>query len=179
MCWIHANANTTGTCVYGNGLYCGGDGVTGNAQTLYDCTNGALTVVQTCGVSCVHNPPGVNDACASCPNGDGTYCGGHGVGTDPSTLYQCKGTDVTPIEQCTVGCSHSTSGKTDACVSATDAPPPTGVVDQQAPAATPPSSNPPGPSSGGCSASPSRSDGWSSMWLACAVLAMRRGRRRR
>jgi hypothetical protein len=114
-CWIHVNANTTGTCVYGNGLYCGGNGVTGDADTLYTCTNGVLTVDQVCGVSCTHNPKYVNDACAPCPNGDGTYCGGTaGVGKDPRTVYLCKNAQVTALETCSFGCGHMASTSTDA-----------------------------------------------------------------
>ena len=86
-CWIHVNANTVGTCPYGNGLYCGGDGVTGDPDTLYTCTGGVLTVDTVCAIGCTHMPNYVNDKCAACPKGDGT-CGGAGVGAGPSSFAE-------------------------------------------------------------------------------------------
>jgi hypothetical protein len=56
VCWIHANANAAATCPYGNGLYCGGNGVKGDTKTLYDCQSGKLTVAQVCGIQCQHEP---------------------------------------------------------------------------------------------------------------------------
>jgi hypothetical protein len=170
-CWIHANANTTGTCVYGNGLYCGGDGVTGDARTLYTCSNGSLTVDQVCGVSCVHNPPHVNDACAPCPNGDGSYCGGHGVGSDPSTLYMCKSGQVTPLEACEHGCEHGSTG--DQCTSFTPMSSPN-RVDVPAPAATTPTSPETPASSGGCNTAGASGD--PSLLLLGLALALQRKR---
>jgi hypothetical protein len=50
-------------CPDGNGLYCGGDGVQGNANTLYQCSGGVLTVSQVCANGCQVNPPGQSDQC--------------------------------------------------------------------------------------------------------------------
>jgi hypothetical protein len=52
-----------GTCGSGNGVYCGGDGVTGDSRALYDCTNGTLTVLAVCDTQCVHAPAGSPDYC--------------------------------------------------------------------------------------------------------------------
>ena len=51
-----------GVCMTG-GLYCGGDKVDGDPQTLYKCAaNGTGTVDKTCPNGCQVNP-GTNDAC--------------------------------------------------------------------------------------------------------------------
>jgi hypothetical protein len=53
---------TGGNCVPG-GLYCGGDKVNGDANTLYRCTSGSSgTVVSHCSSGCAVRP-GQNDAC--------------------------------------------------------------------------------------------------------------------
>lgn len=54
-----------GSCRWGDGLYCGGDGIAGDRGTLYRCRGGALSVVETCARGCTHAPPGVDDACTS------------------------------------------------------------------------------------------------------------------
>lgn len=65
-----------------DGLYCGGDRVSGDPNTLYQCVRGVLYFVQQCGnpggfgggrwgggagglgnVSCVWEPPGIPDHC--------------------------------------------------------------------------------------------------------------------
>lgn len=51
------------TCVYGNGLYCGGNGVDGDASTLYRCRDGALTLERACDDGCRRMPIGPNDQC--------------------------------------------------------------------------------------------------------------------
>lgn len=55
--------DATQTCGAGNGLYCGGNGIDGNANTLYRCTNGVVTVEQNCGGECSWQPLGQNDRC--------------------------------------------------------------------------------------------------------------------
>jgi hypothetical protein len=52
-----------GGCANGNGLYCGGDKVVGDANTLYQCTNGALAIVSVCANGCLVEPDGVDDKC--------------------------------------------------------------------------------------------------------------------
>ena len=46
-----------------NGYYCGGNGVSGNANTLYLCSSGVLTVVQVCANGCQPMPAGYDDKC--------------------------------------------------------------------------------------------------------------------
>jgi len=58
-----ACVDTTQTCGAGNGLYCAGDGIAGNAGTLYRCANGIVSVAQVCTQGCVVRPVGENDAC--------------------------------------------------------------------------------------------------------------------
>ena len=58
-----ACVDPTQTCTYGNGLYCGGNGITGNTDTLYRCANGAISVEQVCSAGCATQPVGQNDTC--------------------------------------------------------------------------------------------------------------------
>jgi hypothetical protein len=110
-----------GSCPSGNGLYCGGDGITGDSSVLYQCVDGALSVVQTCTSGCQVNPPGVNDQCAGpgggspCPSGNGLYCGGDGVTGDPSTLYQCTSGTLNVVQVCGNGCQVNPPGVNDQC----------------------------------------------------------------
>lgn len=50
-------------CPNGFGDYCGGNGVSGDANTLYSCQPGGLTVKQKCATRCRHMPDGKNDVC--------------------------------------------------------------------------------------------------------------------
>ncbi|MBI5242229.1 MAG: phosphodiester glycosidase family protein [Elusimicrobia bacterium] len=50
-------------CSSGNGYYCGGDGVLGDAKTLFFCSKGALTQSKKCPKRCVVMPPGRDDRC--------------------------------------------------------------------------------------------------------------------
>jgi hypothetical protein len=58
-----ALAAAPAVCPYGDGLYCGGNAITGDPSTLYQCTDGALTVSQMCAAGCDAKPPGFDDAC--------------------------------------------------------------------------------------------------------------------
>jgi hypothetical protein len=131
VCWIHVKANGAATCPYGNGLYCGGNGVKGDSSTLYQCTNGSVTVVEACGLGCQHEPQGQNDQCAPCPKGDGLYCGGDGVPGSASTLYACKGGAVSVSSVCSYGCQAEPSGQNDKCLDA--ASPDAGVATDSGP----------------------------------------------
>jgi hypothetical protein len=46
-----------------DGNYCGGDQVGGNPNTLYQCSSGALSVLQVCTVGCKVEPGTINDRC--------------------------------------------------------------------------------------------------------------------
>lgn len=50
-------------CAYGDGLYCGGNGVSGATNTLYRCSAGSRTLVRVCASGCVARAAGVDDAC--------------------------------------------------------------------------------------------------------------------
>jgi hypothetical protein len=107
-------------CPQGNGLYCGGNGVPGNANTLYQCTNGTLSVAQVCSNGCTPEPAGVSDQCApnaalTCPNGAGLYCGGHGVGGNANTLYECQNGQLHVVQACSNGCTQMPAGVPDEC----------------------------------------------------------------
>jgi hypothetical protein len=52
-----------GSCPSGNGLYCGGDGIPGDINILYQCTGGIVTVSQSCANGCKLMPAGTNDQC--------------------------------------------------------------------------------------------------------------------
>src|SRR5207248_690271 len=55
-----------------NGLYCGSDGLNADPSTLYDCENGTVTPVQSCGSSGCHiAPSGQNDYCENACSGIG------------------------------------------------------------------------------------------------------------
>ncbi|MCI5197527.1 MAG: hypothetical protein D3919_15170, partial [Candidatus Electrothrix sp. AW5] len=92
---IQANGSQSATCPNGDGLYCGSV-VSRDANTLYRCTNGAYTVEEQCSNGCKSMPIGQDDKCedvvvpppATCPNGDGLYCGSV-VSRDANTLYRC------------------------------------------------------------------------------------------
>jgi hypothetical protein len=59
-------------CPFGNGLYCGGP-IGYNANVLYQCTNGVLSVAQMCPTMCHSAPAGMNDYCESTCGG-GVSC---------------------------------------------------------------------------------------------------------
>lgn len=54
-------------CGSGDGLYCGGNGVPGPSDTLYRCSNGTPSKVQTCADGCQRMPAGTPDKCAAPP----------------------------------------------------------------------------------------------------------------
>jgi hypothetical protein len=109
--------NGSGGCTTG-GLYCGGDKVSGSANTLYRCNGGGdPTVVEQCAGGCQVNP-GVDDSCrssgGSCVSG-GLYCGGDKVSGSASTLYRCTGSGTPAVVgHCSDGCEVR-SGQDDAC----------------------------------------------------------------
>ncbi len=105
-----------------NGLYCGGDYVSGDSSTLYRCSNHQLSVEQTCNNGCHVNPNGLDDVCNAapapvstwCPN-DGMYCGGDYISGDANTLYRCSSHQLTVSQWCSNGCSVQPNGLDDFC----------------------------------------------------------------
>lgn len=51
-------------CAWGDGNYCGENGVTGDANTLYVCKDGVAAELERCAAGCVAMPPGESDRCA-------------------------------------------------------------------------------------------------------------------
>ncbi|GMV40930.1 MAG: hypothetical protein AMXMBFR64_26460 [Myxococcales bacterium] len=109
-------------CPGGNGAYCGAS-VGKDGNTLYQCTNGTWSVLQSCPSGCQQMPAGTQDQCkgGSCPSGDGAYCGSS-VGGDANTLYACKGGALSPLQTCSAGCQVNAAGTDDACKSAGGCP---------------------------------------------------------
>jgi len=61
-----------------DGSYCGGDGLTGDKDTLYVCKGGAVSSQTKCAGGCKYNPPGVPDACNPAPPSPDGGAGGGG-----------------------------------------------------------------------------------------------------
>jgi hypothetical protein len=103
-----------------NALYCGGDIISGDPDTLYRCTNHHLSVEQTCSYGCKWMPSGYNDYCNPppslgwCPN-NGLYCGGDYISGDPDTLYRCTNHQLSVEEVCAYGCKVNPDGINDQC----------------------------------------------------------------
>ena len=110
----------TASCPYGDGDYCGGNGIEGNVDTLYACSGGALTVKTQCAAGCYPKAVGENDECVdrtqTCTAGNGLYCGNNGIVGDPSTLYSCTNGIVAVEEHCGGGCDRKPVGEDDACL---------------------------------------------------------------
>jgi GH25 family lysozyme M1 (1,4-beta-N-acetylmuramidase) len=103
-----------------DGLYCGNDGLGGDANTLYRCTGGNASVVQVCASGCQTMPAGINDLCksggANCAGQvDGLYCGSDGLGGDANTLYRCTGGNASVAQVCAGGCQTMPPGINDNC----------------------------------------------------------------
>jgi hypothetical protein len=65
-------------------------------------------------ISCI--APAVVAAPPACPNGDGLYCGGHGVGGTSGDLYNCTSGDLVLASDCTPnGCEKIGKGGADIC----------------------------------------------------------------
>lgn len=104
--------------------YCGGDGVVGNANTLYTCSGGNLSNTQICANGCTVGASNVSDFCsftaggtaASCDGlADGFYCGTNGPMGDPNTLYSCVDGFIDDSTSCDLGCFAGDFGGSDSC----------------------------------------------------------------
>jgi GH25 family lysozyme M1 (1,4-beta-N-acetylmuramidase) len=118
MAQLRSWAGVGPNCVFGDGNYCGGNGVVGDPRTLFKCTGGVATVQRVCANGCVNRPAGEDDSCAAttfCPAGDGLYCGTDLIGGDPNTLYRCTGGTVTVDRACANGCRFAAFGSDDFC----------------------------------------------------------------
>lgn len=103
-------------CAYGDGNYCGKNGVQGDPNKLYSCEGGTKSLVTTCGAGCNEAAAGFDDSCATtCPLGDGVYCGGVLIAGQQGSLYQCSGGDISKLETCASGCFEAPPGSPDRC----------------------------------------------------------------
>lgn len=99
------------SCSPAGGLWCGGNGVSGDPNILYECNDGALVVKEVCQNGCLAAPAGFPDSCSapnpastdcSCAsgkyhNGDdippgATYCGFRVCGMD-GNVWECNTTN--------------------------------------------------------------------------------------
>lgn len=104
-------------CVAG-GLYCGGDKLAGDPDTLYQCNGGGVPLARgVCESGCIVRPT-ADDTCrgsaGTCVDG-GFYCGGDKLDGDPQTLYRCSaGVGVAGVK-CADGCIVGAPGTDDRC----------------------------------------------------------------
>lgn len=52
---------------------------------------------------------------ATCPSGEGLYCGATTVGGEEGVLYRCTAGAITPVETCQNGCFTAPPGEDDRC----------------------------------------------------------------
>ncbi len=76
------------------------------------CGDGTCAATETC-ESC----PADCGACAPipCPKNGGIFCGGNGVGGDPSILYVCKNDVLEVLQDCQGACQQMPLGTPDQC----------------------------------------------------------------
>ncbi len=93
------------SCTPGS-LYCGGDKIAGDPQTLYQCNGGGVPLARgVCASQCSVRPAD-DDTCrgtGGCIEGS-DYCGGDKLDGDPQTLYRCTGGVGTNPRLCADGC---------------------------------------------------------------------------
>lgn len=103
-------------CVAGS-MYCGGDKLAGDPDTLYQCNGGGVPLARgVCAFGCIIRP-GDDDTCrgggGTCVDG-GFYCGGDKLDGDPQILYRCAGGAGVDGVECADGCVVNAGGD-DAC----------------------------------------------------------------
>jgi Divergent InlB B-repeat domain len=59
---------------------------------------------------------------ATCPDGNGLYCGSSSLGQNTNYLYQCTNGNYTVSQQCSNGCQQNAPGTNDSCKSAQTCP---------------------------------------------------------
>ena len=117
-------ADPCASATSGDGLYCGGSLLNGDASKLYLCQGGQTSSASTCPSGCTVMPPGVADQCASSGDpcaqanaGNGLYCGSSLGAGAPDTLYDCQGGSTASATPCANGCLMNPPGTPDACAS--------------------------------------------------------------
>lgn len=120
-CKVQMQQDPCASAMSGNGAYCGGGLVGGDASALYNCQNGSTAGKQQCPNGCQVNPPGVADECKAagdpCANanaGNGPYCGGP-LGGDANALYNCQNKVTASKTDCPNGCTIMPPGQADQC----------------------------------------------------------------
>jgi GH25 family lysozyme M1 (1,4-beta-N-acetylmuramidase) len=106
------------SCIFGDGVYCGGNGVVGDPRTLYRCAGGRATREELCAMGCASMPAGQDDRCRAtneCPVGDGLYCGGDLIGGGRRTLYRCTEGKIALEQTCANSCVWEPVGSDDRC----------------------------------------------------------------
>ena len=91
----------------------------GNSCTTDGCSGSQCTYVNKAnGTSCGSNKECKSGQCvtASCPDGNGLYCG-ESVGKTSGTLYYCSNGSYTVNQVCSYGCQVNSPGTNDACKS--------------------------------------------------------------
>jgi hypothetical protein len=95
------------TCTIG-GVYCGGNELEGDPNTLYKCTATGPVIRGACVGGCEIRAAGKDDACRGVGGPcviPGRYCGGDKLPGDPQVLYRCDGTQMPPVVMsCQSGC---------------------------------------------------------------------------
>ncbi len=100
-----------GPCEGQIGQHCG-SALGLDASKLYACNDGIANEIETCSGACIVHGDG-SDSCP-CPDGNGTFCGGHGIPGDAAKLYQCQDGVVTLDKECGGSCNV---GSPDSCSS--------------------------------------------------------------
>ncbi len=107
---------------FGNGDYCGGSLIGGDAEKLYHCADGSTQSAEVCEAGCQVQPPGVpdtckptGDPCALASSGNGLYCAASLGAGDPNVLYDCENGATASTTQCTQGCQPMPPGQPDQC----------------------------------------------------------------
>lgn len=84
-----------------------------------DCNDGEGSVnpggVEVCGNGLDDDCFGGDEACPTCPSGDGLYCGGNGVEGESDYLYYCEAGELFFRAVCLEGCQYNPPGTNDAC----------------------------------------------------------------
>jgi hypothetical protein len=103
-------------CVAG-AFYCGGDKLSGDPDTLYQCNGGGVPLARgVCITGCAVRPT-LDDTCHGegvCTEG-GLYCGGNVIDGDPQILYRCMNGVGTNPRVCPNRCVIQAGGLADVC----------------------------------------------------------------
>jgi len=87
--------------------------VLGNSQDSASTSTGQMTRIAAELLS--EFRPMTGASTASCPFGNGLYCGLNDLGQDPNTLYDCKNGVYTISDICAAGCVINPPGSPDMC----------------------------------------------------------------